>query len=80
MCLGVPGEIVSVRDEDGIRMGKVSFGGVARDVCLSCVADARVGDFVLVHVGFALARLDADEAERTFELLRELASADEELR
>lgn len=80
MCLGIPGEIVSVReDESGVRVGKVRFAGVARDVCLACVPEAVVGDYVLVHVGFAIARLDAEEAARTFAVLRELAGAEEGL-
>ncbi|HEY5934140.1 MAG TPA: HypC/HybG/HupF family hydrogenase formation chaperone [Kofleriaceae bacterium] len=72
MCLGVPGKIVTVTDEDGVRMGRVDFGGVARQVCLDHVREAVVGDYVLVHVGFALSRLDEDEARRVFELLTEL--------
>ncbi len=79
MCLGIPGEIVSVREEDGVRLGKVRFGGVTREVCLACVPEAVVGDYVLVHVGFAIARLDADEAARTYAILRELAGAEEGL-
>ena len=77
MCLGVPGKIVSVDDDDGIRMGKVDFGGVARRVCLEHVADAVPGDYVLVHVGFALSRLDEAEAHKVFELLRELGQLEE---
>lgn len=80
MCLGIPGEIVSVReDDDGVRFGSVRFGGVSREVCLACVPEAVAGDYVLVHVGFAIARLDAGEAERTYALLRELAGAEEGL-
>jgi hydrogenase expression/formation protein HypC len=80
MCLGIPGEIVSVReDDDGVRFGAVRFGGVSREVCLACVPEAVAGDYVLVHVGFAIARLDAGEAERTYALLRELAGAEEGL-
>ncbi len=79
MCLGIPGEIVSVREDDGVRVGKVRFAGVERDVCLACVPDAAVGDYVLVHVGFAIARLDAEEAARTYAILRELAGAEEGL-
>ena len=77
MCLGVPGRIVSVTDEDGLRMGRVDFGGVARPVCLAHVPDAVPGDYVLVHVGFALARLDELEARRVLELLDELARLEE---
>jgi hydrogenase expression/formation protein HypC len=73
MCLGIPGQVVEVSDDDGVRMGKVSFGGVSRRVCLDHVRDAAIGDWVLVHVGFALSRLDQEEAARTLALLAELA-------
>ena len=79
MCLGIPGEVVAVREEDGMRMGKVRFAGALRDVCLQCVPDAAIGDYVLVHVGMAISKLDAAEAERTYALLRELAGAEEGL-
>jgi hydrogenase expression/formation protein HypC len=72
MCLAVPGEIVELLEEHGLPMGKVSFGGVMRNACLAHVPDAKVGDYVLVHVGFALQRIDAVEAERMLALLREL--------
>lgn len=72
MCLAVPGRVTEVFDEDGIRMGKVSFGGIARKICFECVPLARPGEYVLVHVGFALSRIDEHEAARVFELLREL--------
>jgi hydrogenase expression/formation protein HypC len=77
MCLGVPGKLVAVADEDGVRMGRVDFGGVVRRVCLEHVADAAPGDYVLVHVGFALTRLDEAEAARVLELLRELGQLEE---
>jgi hydrogenase expression/formation protein HypC len=79
MCLGIPGEVVEIGGSDGVRMGKVCFAGALRDVCLECVPETRVGDYVLVHVGFAIARLDADEAARTYATLRELAGAEEGL-
>jgi hydrogenase expression/formation protein HypC len=73
MCLGVPGRIVAMDDAaEGLAMGTVSFGGITKAVCLACVPEARVGDYVVVHVGFALTVVDAAEAERTLELLREL--------
>ena len=72
MCLGIPGQVVELADEDGVRFGKVSFGGVSRRVCLDHVRDAVVGDWVLVHVGFALSRLDQEDAARTLALLAEL--------
>jgi hydrogenase expression/formation protein HypC len=77
MCLGVPGRIVETSMEDDVPMAKVDFGGVMKRACLAHVPDAQVGDYVLVHVGFALTRLDASEAQRTFDLLRELDMLDE---
>lgn len=71
MCLGIPGRILSIT-EDGLRTGKVSFGGIVKDVCLAYVPEARVGDYVIVHVGFAICRVDEQEATRVFELLREM--------
>ncbi|NBU41848.1 MAG: HypC/HybG/HupF family hydrogenase formation chaperone, partial [Planctomycetia bacterium] len=56
MCLAMPGRVESVRDEAGVRMGRIDFGGVVRDVCLACVPDIAVGEWALVHVGFALGR------------------------
>ncbi len=80
MCLGVPGEVVAIREDEGVRVGSVRVGGIVRDVCFACVPEAVVGDYVLVHVGFALSRLDAEEAARTYALLRELAGAEEDIR
>ena len=79
MCLGIPGEVMDIRESDGIRVGKVRFGGVSRDVCLECVPETKVGDYVLVHVGFAISRLDPDEAARTYQTLMDLAGAEEGL-
>ena len=72
MCLGVPGRVVSRELEDGLLMGRVDFGGVSRKVCLEHVQEVAPGDYVLVHVGFALSRIDAEEARKIFELLHEL--------
>ena len=72
MCLAIPGRVAETYVENELPMGKVEFGGVARRVCLAHVPEARVGDYVLVHVGFALQRIDAAEAARTFALLAEL--------
>ena len=77
MCLGVPGKLVDIADEDGVPMGRVDFGGVARKVCLAHVPEAVPGDYVLVHVGFALTRLDADEADRLLALLTELGQLED---
>jgi hydrogenase expression/formation protein HypC len=77
MCLAVPGKVTETYRENGLLMGKVDFSGVARRVCLAHVADAVPGDYVLVHVGFALSKVDAAEAARTFELLAELKQLSE---
>jgi hydrogenase expression/formation protein HypC len=77
MCLGVPGKVVDVAEEQGVLMGRVDFGGVARKVCLAHVADVVPGDYVLVHVGFALTKLDEVEARRTLELLAELGQLED---
>jgi len=72
MCLAVPGQVTCVYSDGDVRMGRVSFGGVVRNVCLECVPEAGPGDYVLVHVGFALSRLDEAQAIRVFELLQDL--------
>jgi hydrogenase expression/formation protein HypC len=72
MCLAIPGRLVEKTSENGLAMGKVDFGGTRKAVCLEHVPEAEPGDYVLVHVGFALARIDEEEARRVFEVLREL--------
>ena len=77
MCLGVPGQIKDIYERDGARMGKVDFGGIIKQINLSYVPEAKTGDFVLVHVGFALTVIDVDEAERVLEYLRGMGELDE---
>lgn len=72
MCLGVPGRVLELEPEDDVLMGEVDFSGVRKRVCLEHVRGVQPGDYVLVHVGFALSRLDAEEAARVFELLERL--------
>ena len=79
MCLAVPGKIIEAEERDGNRIAKVQFGGITRQAFLSFVPEAKVGDYVLVHVGFALSRLDAEEAARTYRLLEQLGMIEEEL-
>jgi hydrogenase expression/formation protein HypC len=78
MCLAVPGKIVDTQEIGESRIGRVQFGGVTRQAYLDFVPEAKVGDFVLVHVGFAISRLDSDEAERTYKLLEKLGQLQEE--
>jgi hydrogenase expression/formation protein HypC len=77
MCLGVPGRVVATAVEHDVLMGKVDFGGITKQVCLEHVRDVKPGDYVLVHVGFALTRLDEAEARRVFELLDAMKLLDE---
>lgn len=79
MCLGVPGKIIDIYESGGLRMGKVDFGGVTKEVCLAYVPEANVGDYTVIHVGFALNVLDEDEALQTLELLRQIGGIEEEL-
>jgi hydrogenase expression/formation protein HypC len=72
MCLGIPGEIVSIDADGPLRMGKVRFGGIIRDVCLDTIPDTTVGEFVLVHVGFAISKVDREEAAKAYRTLEEL--------
>jgi hydrogenase expression/formation protein HypC len=77
MCLGIPGKVVETYREHDVLMGKVDFCGVSKRVCLEHVPEARPGDYVLVHVGFALSRIDEDEAQRVFEFLNQMNQLDE---
>jgi len=77
MCLGIPGKVVDLEADRGLRMGRVEFGAIRREVCLEYVPDAQPGDWVLVHVGFALSRIDEAEATRIFELLEEMGELEE---
>ena len=77
MCLGIPGKVVSTYREHDLLHGKVDFSGVSKRVCLEHVPDVRPGDFVLVHVGFALSRIDAVEARRVFDFLEGMNQLDE---
>jgi hydrogenase expression/formation protein HypC len=72
MCLGIPGKVMEVRQEAGLPMGRVDFGGVRKEACLAYVPDVAVGDYVIVHVGFAISKVDEDEALRTLELLEQM--------
>ena len=78
MCLGIPGRIVEVHEDRGLPMGTVDFGGVRREVCLAYVAnDIQVGDYVIIHVGFAISKVSEEEAKRTYQVLEEMSQLDE---
>jgi hydrogenase expression/formation protein HypC len=78
MCLGIPGKITEMRDDEGLAMGVVDFAGIRRDVCLQYVADqVQPGDYVVVHVGFAISKVDEDEARKTFQALKAMSQLDE---
>ena len=79
MCLGVPGKIVDVYESNGLQMAKVDFGGVFREACLSYVPEATVGEYCIIHVGFAISLLSEKDAMETLELLRQMGSLEEEL-
>lgn len=79
MCLAVPGRVESIRDERGVRMGRVNFGGVVKDVCLACVPDAAVGDYAVVHAGVAIARIDEAAARDTLRTFAEIGLLEEGL-
>ena len=80
MCLAVPGKIVEIYQADGLKMGKVDFGGVVRETCLEYVPQAEVGDYVVIHVGFAISMVSEEEAQATLETLREIMRLEEEFR
>jgi len=79
MCLAIPGKIIDTQEIGGIRLGRVQFGGVTRQAYLDYVPDAQSGDYVMVHVGFALSKVDEAEAQRTYELLKQMGLLEEEL-
>jgi hydrogenase expression/formation protein HypC len=79
MCLGVPGKIIDRYDADGLPMGRIDFGGTVREACLAYVPEAQVGDYTVIHVGFAISLLSEEEAHATLALLQEIIDLEEEL-
>ena len=76
MCLGIPGRVVSVeQSESGIAMGKVSFGGIKKEVCLELVPDVKIGEYVIVHVGFAISTMNESEALETLKLFEQMGES-----
>jgi hydrogenase expression/formation protein HypC len=78
MCLAVPGQLQTKTVVAGLAVGRVKFGGITREVCLDFVPEVDIGDYVLVHVGFAIARVDAEEAARAYEILDQMGTLSEE--
>ena len=78
MCLGVPGKIIDIYELNGLMMGKIDFGGVIRESCLAYVPEAQIGDYTVIHVGFALHLISEEEANETLELLRQISEIDSE--
>ncbi|TET97007.1 MAG: HypC/HybG/HupF family hydrogenase formation chaperone [Anaerolineales bacterium] len=79
MCLGVPGKVNEIYEANGLKMGKVDFGGVKREVCLEYVPEVEIGEYVIVHVGFAINQMSEEEAEETLDLLRQIMDIGEEI-
>jgi hydrogenase expression/formation protein HypC len=75
MCLGIPGRVIDLGEVDGVVMGTVDFGGVRKQACLEYVPGIRLGEYVIVHVGFAISRVDEEEAQRTLDVLRAMGDA-----
>lgn len=76
MCLAVPGRVESIYEDRGLRMGRMNFGGVVKEVCLAYLSDLAVGDFAIVHVGFAISRIDEASARETLRTLEEIEGLD----
>ena len=72
MCLGIPGKVLELYEANGMKMGKIDFGGVVKEACLEYLPEIEVGDYTIVHVGFGISRLDEEEAQQTMEMLREM--------
>jgi hydrogenase expression/formation protein HypC len=78
MCLAVPGQVKEIYESFGTRMGRVNFGGVVKEVCLAYLPEIAVGDYTIVHVGFAITKVDEESAQKTLETFREMGLLDEE--
>jgi hydrogenase expression/formation protein HypC len=79
MCLAIPGKVEEITNEGGLRMGRVNFGGIVKKVCLDYVPEVEVGDYTIVHVGFALSKIDEETAQKTLADFRAMGVLDEEL-
>lgn len=79
MCLGIPGKIIDVYEKDSLKMAKVDFGGIVKEACLAYTPEAEVGQYALIHVGFAISLMDEEEAQETLQLIQEMSDIESEL-
>ena len=79
MCLGIPGKITEIYQKDSLQMAKVDFGGIIKEICLAYTPEAEVGNYVLIHVGFAISLMDEEEAQETLKLIKEVADFENEI-
>jgi hydrogenase expression/formation protein HypC len=79
MCLAIPGKVLKISENNGLRAGRVEFGGIVSQVCLDFVPEVQIGDYVIVHVGFAISKVDREEAERTYQALQSMGLLEGEL-
>jgi hydrogenase expression/formation protein HypC len=78
MCLGIPGKIIKIYERDSLKMAKIDFGGIVKEVCLAYTPEAEVGQYALIHVGFAISLMNEEEAQETLEMLREMSNLENE--
>jgi hydrogenase expression/formation protein HypC len=76
MCLAIPGKITDIYQKDSLRMAKIDFGGIIKEVCLAYTPEAKVGDYALIHVGFAISLMDEEEAQETLKLIRDVVESE----
>ncbi len=79
MCLGIPGKITEIYEKDSLKMAKIDFGGILKEACLAYTPEAKVGEYALIHVGFAISLMDEEEARETLKLIKEVAELDDEI-
>ena len=79
MCLGIPGKIIEIYQKDSLQMAKIDFGGIVKEVCLAYTPEAEVGNYALIHVGFAISLMDEEEARETLKLIKEVADFENEI-
>ena len=79
MCLGIPGKIIEIYEHNGLRMGRIDYGGIVKEACLSYVPEARIGEYAIIHVGFAISLLDEEEALASLQVIKELSDFEREL-